>query len=137
MSQSTQAEEVLAKLVIVSRHGVRTPIVPASQLAHWAAAPWPDWKQPAGSLTPRGAELARIMGTYYRRYASEGQATAAAGCPPVYVYADLTERTQASAKALHRRLRAQLRVQLSIAPRCEDRPAVPSACRPARARSIR
>jgi len=99
-SQSTQAEEVLVKVVIVSRHGVRTPIPPASQLAHWASAPWPDWKQPAGALTPRGAELAKIMGAYYRRYTSEGQATAAAGCPPVYVYADLAERTQGTAKAL-------------------------------------
>jgi len=99
-SSSTQAEEVLTKIVIVSRHGVRTPIPPASQLAHWASDPWPDWKQPAGSLTPRGAELARIMGAYYRRYASEGQAATATGCPPVYVYADLVERTQGTAKAL-------------------------------------
>jgi len=99
-SSSTQAEEVLTKVVIVSRHGVRTPIPPASQLAHWASAPWPDWQQPAGSLTPRGAELAKIMGAYYRRYASEGQAATAAGCPPVYVYADLTERTEGTAKAL-------------------------------------
>jgi 4-phytase/acid phosphatase len=98
--KSSQGEEALVKLVIVSRHGVRTPIPPASQLAHWAAAPWPEWKQPPGALTPRGAELARIMGAYYRRYASEGQATTAAGCPPVYVYADLTERTEATAKAL-------------------------------------
>jgi 4-phytase/acid phosphatase len=98
--KSTQAEEALVKLVIVSRHGVRTPLTPAPQLALWASAPWPDWKQPAGALTPRGAELARIMGTYYRRYTSEGQGTTAAGCPPVYVYADLTERTQATAKAL-------------------------------------
>jgi 4-phytase/acid phosphatase len=98
--KSSQGEEALVKLVIVSRHGVRTPIPPASQLAHWAAAPWPEWKQPPGALTPRGAELARIMGAYYRRYASEGQATTAAGCPPVYVYADLTERTEATANAL-------------------------------------
>jgi len=97
---NSQAEEILTKLVIVSRHGVRTPIPPASQLAHWASAPWPDWNQPPGSLTPHGAELARIMGAYYRRYSSEGQATTAAGCPPVYVYADVTERTQATAKAL-------------------------------------
>ena len=40
------------------------------------------------------------MGAYYRRYTSEGKATTAEGCPPVYVYADLTERTQATAKAL-------------------------------------
>jgi 4-phytase/acid phosphatase len=98
-SQS-QGDEALVKLVIVSRHGVRTPITPPSQLAHWAAAPWPDWKQPEGSLTPHGAALARIMGAYYRRFTSEAKATTAEGCPPVYVYADVTERTEATAKAL-------------------------------------
>ena len=96
---STQADEVLQKLVIVSRHGVRTPIPPASQLAHWSPSPWPDWKQPPGALTPRGAALAKIMGAWYRRYAGEGQISAA-GCPPIYVYADLLERTQVTAQAL-------------------------------------
>jgi 4-phytase/acid phosphatase len=98
-SQS-QADEALVKLVIVSRHGVRTPLTPPSQLAHWATAPWPDWKQPPGSLTPHGAALAKIMGTYYRRFMTEAKAATAEGCPPVYVYADVTERTQATAKAL-------------------------------------
>ena len=97
---STQADEALVKLVIVSRHGVRTPIPQASELAHWSPSPWPQWKEPPGALTPRGAQLARIMGAYYRRYASESQAMAALGCPPIYVYADAMERTQITAQAL-------------------------------------
>lgn len=97
---STQADEVLTKLVIVSRHGVRTPIPAASELAHWSPSPWPEWQRPPGALTPRGAELARIMGAYYRRYVSEGQGATALGCPPIYVYADLLERTQVTAQAL-------------------------------------
>lgn len=93
-------DEILTKLVVVSRHGVRTPLPPHVELSNWAAQPWPAWSQPAGSLTPRGAELATQMGRYYRLFASEAGAMTAAGCPPVYVYADNLERTQATAQAL-------------------------------------
>ena len=95
-----QGDEVLQKLVVVSRHGVRTPIPPNVELANWAADPWPAWNQPPGSLTPRGAQLATLMGRYYRLFASEAGATTATGCPPVYVYADNMERTKATAEAL-------------------------------------
>jgi len=98
-----QGDEILTKLVILSRHGVRTPIPAATELATWAAQPWPTWQQPAGTLTPRGAQLASIMGRYYRQFASEAGAMTAAGCPApgaIYVYADNMERTQATATAI-------------------------------------
>ncbi len=95
-----ESEEVLTKLVVVSRHGVRTPVAPHVELANWAAQPWPAWTQPPGSLTPRGAELATIMGRYYRQFASEAGGTTAAGCPSTYVYADNVERSQSTAKAI-------------------------------------
>lgn len=96
-------DEVLIKLVVVSRHGVSTPLVPAYELADWAAQPWPVWSQPPGALTPRGAQLAAQMGRYYRLFASEAGAFTAAGCPApgsTYVYADNVERTKATAQAL-------------------------------------
>jgi len=96
-------DEVLTKLVVVSRHGVGTPLVPARELADWAAQPWPVWSQPPGALTPRGAQLAREMGRYYRLFASEAGAFTAAGCPApgtTYVYADNLDGTKASAQAL-------------------------------------
>jgi 4-phytase/acid phosphatase len=89
--------------VIVSRHGVRTPLTGPAQLADWAAQPWPQWNQPAGALTPRGAQLASLMGRWYRDYAGLAGALPAGGCPApgaVYAYADVTERTQATARAL-------------------------------------
>lgn len=100
---SSQIEGVLQKVVIVSRHGVRTPTAPAAELALWSAEPWPTWNEPVASLTPRGAELARLMGRYYREYAGLYGALPAAGCPAagtVYVYADSMQRTQATAQAL-------------------------------------
>ncbi|MFO1322472.1 MAG: histidine-type phosphatase [Burkholderiales bacterium] len=100
---AAQADELLQKLVIVSRHGVRTPTASPVQLANWAAEPWPEWGQPPAALTPRGAQLAALMGRYYREYAGVGGALPAAGCPApgtAFVYADTPERTQATARAI-------------------------------------
>jgi 4-phytase/acid phosphatase len=97
---SSETEETLVKLVIVSRDGVRTPIPPPTGLAQWAGSPWPQSSQPPGSLTPRGAQLATIMGRYYRTFASEAKMTTAAGCPPIFVYADAMDRTRGTAQAL-------------------------------------
>ena len=66
---SGPGDEVLQKVVVVSRHGVRTPTAPAAELANWAGQPWPERSQPLAALTPRGAVLAKIMGRWYREYA--------------------------------------------------------------------
>jgi 4-phytase/acid phosphatase len=100
---AAQGDEVLQKMVIVSRHGVATPLVAPTVLATWAAQPWPQWSQPAGDLTPRGAQLAALMGRWYRDTMGLLGALPAAGCPApgaVYAYADVPERTQATARAL-------------------------------------
>ena len=96
-------DEVLQKVVIVSRHGVRAPIPGTLELANWAAQPWPTWNEAPAELTPRGAQLATLMGRYYRQYLGEHGALMAAGCPAresVYVYADTVQRTKATAQAL-------------------------------------
>jgi 4-phytase/acid phosphatase len=100
---AAQSDEILHKVVIVSRHGVRTPTVAPEILATWASQPWPDWNQPAAALTPRGAQLATLMGRYFREYLAVQGAVPAAGCPAnsvAYVYADVLERTKATAQAL-------------------------------------
>ena len=55
----------LIRLVVVSRHGVRSPIPTASELHNWSAAPWPLWPVAPGELTPRGKQLVTLMGRYY------------------------------------------------------------------------
>lgn len=100
---AAQNDDVLVKLVVVSRHGVRTPLTPPGELALWAAQAWPPGSEPPGALTPRGAQLASLMGRWYRDYAGLLGALPAAGCPEpaaVYAYADVTGRTQATARAL-------------------------------------
>src|SRR4051812_24967420 len=64
-----QSEDgVLQKVVIVSRHGVRTPTIAESELANWAAQPWPTWQEPPGYLTAHGARLVTQLGRFYRHY---------------------------------------------------------------------
>jgi 4-phytase/acid phosphatase len=96
-------DEVLQKVVIVSRHGVRTPMVSTAELDGWSTRPWPKWNEPAGDLTARGAQLAKLLGQYYRSYAVSEQLLPEQGCPPrgsVYFYADVAERARATAQAL-------------------------------------
>ncbi len=102
-TDAAETGEALQKVVIVSRHGVRTPTTAPAELTNWAAQPWPAWNQPTAALTPRGAQLATLMGHYYRQYVAQQGVLTAAACPApgsVYVYADVLERTQATARAL-------------------------------------
>jgi 4-phytase / acid phosphatase len=89
-------------VVVVTRHGVRSPTHP-DELAAYAAQAWPAWEVEAGYLTPHGAALMRQFGSYYRNfYVAEGLFPAA-GCPEagsVYIWADVDERTIATGQAI-------------------------------------
>ena len=39
-------DEVLQKIVIVARHGVRTPLTSPVELDGWSSRPWPAWNEP-------------------------------------------------------------------------------------------
>ncbi|MEO5766474.1 MAG: histidine-type phosphatase, partial [Casimicrobiaceae bacterium] len=98
-----QSDGTLLKAVIVSRHGVRTPTLMADQASGWTTQPWPSWEQPRGALTAKGLALARLVGGYQRDYLAAHGLLPARGCPApgqVYVYADVEERTQATAQGL-------------------------------------
>jgi len=115
---ATQApSDTLVKFVILSRHGVRSPIPSQSELGTWTASQWPAWNcagapdstkacEP-GQLTTRGRTLAEQMGTsYYRTYLAEFLPTNQ--CPAqndVFFWADLTERTENTGLALLRGFR--------------------------------
>jgi Histidine phosphatase superfamily (branch 2) len=97
------ADYELLSTVIVSRHGVRSPIAGTPSLASIAADPWPSWPVPPGHLTPRGAELARLLGVYYRDYYVAQGLLPAQGCPPpgaIFAWADIDQRTRVTAQSL-------------------------------------
>ena len=107
----------LVKVVVVSRHGVRTPLAdpkndPKDDKKLWTLRQegWPkkdDWNPPTwphrddGDLTKAGSDLAKLMGGYYRSWFThllpDGR------CPEnnaVFIRADVDERTQATAAAI-------------------------------------
>ena len=92
----------LRMVVIVSRHGVRSPTHP-TELQAYARDPWPAWSGRPGDLTQHGALLMEQFGTFYRRFYGPMLGMAATGCPSrasVFIWADVDQRTRATAEAL-------------------------------------
>lgn len=93
----------LQMVVVMSRHGVRSPTHP-TELQAYARQPWPSWAGVhPGYLTPHGAALMRQFGAYYRRVYSGELGFADRGCPPagaVFLWADLDQRTKATGDAI-------------------------------------
>lgn len=95
-AQTPPANEQIRAVVIVARHGVRTPIESETRSGIFNAQPWPAWPTPAGLLTPHGIDALKRMGEFYRqRYA-----TLLRGCNSVQVESTNVPRTIASAKAV-------------------------------------
>lgn len=93
----------LRMVVVLSRHGVRSPTHP-TELQAYASQPWPSWSgQHPGYLTAHGAALMRQFGEYYRRYYGGMLGFSEHACPPagsVFVWADVDQRTKASGTAV-------------------------------------
>jgi 4-phytase/acid phosphatase len=93
----------IERAILLSRHGVRSPQRSAEEIDRNVASPWPAWPVPPGFLTPRGAELMRLMGRYYRvLYGGRGLVEASI-CPPrnsVVAWTDIDQRTRQSGAAL-------------------------------------
>jgi 4-phytase/acid phosphatase len=90
-------------VVIVSRHGVRSPTGSVEQLNQYSAQPWPHWDVPPGYLTPQGARLMTNFGQYYRTYFAEKGLFNATGCSDtahVVFFSDSDQRTVETGKAL-------------------------------------
>src|SRR5690349_13103681 len=51
----------LRYVVILSRHGVRSPTAKPEDLNRYSAEPWPDWGVGPGMLTPHGRDLMKIV----------------------------------------------------------------------------
>ncbi|QNI37032.1 histidine-type phosphatase [Edaphobacter albus] len=89
-------EEELRAVVIVARHGVRTPIENETRSGVFNAQPWPKWPTQPGMLTPHGVDALKRMGEFYQqRYAALLN-----GCNNAAVESTNTPRTIGSAKAV-------------------------------------
>ena len=93
----------LQLVVMLSRHGVRSPIGNPNPFAQYAAAPWAQWDVPASFLTAHGYQLMKLMGAWDRsKFSGEGL-LAPNGCTDaahVSIIADIDQRTRETGKAL-------------------------------------
>lgn len=97
------AQPQLKYVVIVTRHGVRSPTWDSARLNEYSAQAWPDWKVAPGYLTSHGREAIKLLGTYYaERFTKEGllDAKNCRDAPRLYIWADTDQRTIETGKAL-------------------------------------
>ncbi|UEP24717.1 hypothetical protein LL999_19025 [Burkholderia ambifaria] len=94
----------LESVVIVSRHGVRSPTRTKPPLAELTSQRWPDWPVAPGELTPRGESMIRAMGNWYgdwlRQHHLLPGVTTCPSAGHVAAWADVDQRTRLTADAL-------------------------------------
>jgi 4-phytase/acid phosphatase len=95
--------DTLRYVVIVSRHGVRSPTGKTDQLNQYSTQPWPAWTVPPGYLTEHGATLMRLFGAYDRELLVRQGLLTGNGCSDagqITILADSDQRTRETGKAL-------------------------------------
>ncbi len=95
---------VLDHIVLVERHGVRSPTKDPEAMSRYSAQRWPDWPVEPGILTDHGRRNVVLMGAWLRAdYARKGLWPAKGCLTPgaAYVWADgKDQRTRVSGLAL-------------------------------------
>jgi 4-phytase/acid phosphatase len=92
----------LKYVVIVARHGVRSPTWDRARLNQYSIQPWPAWDVPPGDLTPHGRKLIAILGAYYRECLANEHLLNFTGCGDqgrIYIWADTDQRTLETGRA--------------------------------------
>ena len=105
LSQITplSATEQLKFVVIVSRHGVRSPTGKADQLNQYSSQPWPVWSVPPSYLTEHGFKLMTLFGAYDRELFIKQGLLSGEGCNDadhITILADSDQRTRETGKAI-------------------------------------
>jgi 4-phytase/acid phosphatase len=97
------SDSELRYVVILSRHGVRSPTAKLEDLNRYSAEPWPDWGVAPGMLTPHGRDLMKLIGAWDRTYLSQQLLLGPSGCGDakyVFAWSDSDTRSRESAAAL-------------------------------------
>ncbi len=103
VSAGQTPESDLKYALILTRHGVRSPLRSQTSLGPYSAEAWPDWEVAPGYLTPHGKMQMTLMGEYYRAlFMHEGLLTGRAEDDAKHVYfrSDSDERTVETARGL-------------------------------------
>jgi 4-phytase/acid phosphatase len=122
-SPASGLDNALRFVVIMSRHGVRSPTGKLDQLNRYSRQPWPTWNVPPGYLTAHGARLMTLLGTYDRALLASQGLLSPDGCADaahIRIVADSDQRTRESGKALAAGLEPGCKVD--VAARSEGTP---------------
>jgi 4-phytase/acid phosphatase len=102
-AQAAAPDAHLELVIVLSRHGVRSPLAAQADLNKFSASPWPIWDVAPGILTAHGYQLMKMFGAWDRtKFAGEGL-LAPSGCADaahVTIVADTDERTRETGRAL-------------------------------------
>ncbi len=118
-ASGAKSESQLKFVVIVSRHGVRSPTGKLDQLNLYSRQPWPVWKVAPGQLTEHGAQLMTLFGAYDRALLASQGLLAPSGCADaahIRIVADSDQRTRESGKAMAAGLAPGCNLEVSALP---------------------
>lgn len=99
LAQAVPENLKLQRVVVLSRHNVRSPL--SEHLAEITPRPWPHWDEKSGYLTPKGVYLEGLMGDFFSKWL-QNEGLLPQGCPEkddVFVYANSKQRTKVTARA--------------------------------------
>ena len=102
-AQAAAPDAHLELVIVLSRHGVRSPLTAQADLDKFSASPWLTWEVAPGILTAHGYQLMKMFGTWDRtKFAGEGllAPTGCADAAHITILADTDERTRETGKAL-------------------------------------
>ena len=102
-AQALAGDAKLQLVIVLSRHGVRSPLTSQADLDKYSAAPWPKWEVAPGILTAHGYQLMKLFGAWDREKFASDSLFAPTGCADsthVTILADIDQRTRETGKAL-------------------------------------
>jgi 4-phytase/acid phosphatase len=129
----------LKYVVIVTRHGVRSPTWDTARLNAYSAEPWPAWPVPPGEITAHGRDLMKLMGAYYREWLS-AEGILSSGCADaqrIHIRADKDQRTVETGRALAESLAPGCRIPVEAQPAGSPDPLFSGAGAPDAGRSLK